>query len=187
MKALKEKRKEKSIIIKNKLKEKQEILKDLEKKHDIQRNLIMKKLDTMQLKKKELDKKKEASLLKIKTLRDTRFEKTRYNRSMLELKERKRRENILLDEEEKFDRALSKENKCYSLKSISMYQTIGYQKKKDKKMKEFLKELNALQNESIIKKTEKQKKQIYINKLKKDAEERKKEEEKKMDKLMGLS
>ena len=54
-------------------------------------------------------------------------------------------------------------------------------------MKEFLKELNALQNESIIKKTEKQKKQIYINKLKKDAEERKKEEEKKMDKLMGLS
>jgi hypothetical protein len=54
-------------------------------------------------------------------------------------------------------------------------------------MKKFLKELNNLKSESMMKKNDKQKKQIYIDKLKRDAEERKKELEKKMEKIMGIS
>lgn len=141
----------------------------------------------MQLKKNEKDREKEENLLKIKSLRDSRFEKTRYNRSMLELKEKEKRDNILNNEGEKMDRVLSKENRCNSVKRITRYQTIGYQKKKDEKMKNFLKELNNLKSESMMKKNDKQRKQIYIDKLKKDAEERRKEQEKKMEKLMGIS
>ena len=61
------------------------------------------------------------------------------------------------------------------------------EKEKDQKIKDFLKQMNILQSQSIIKKSKKERKQIYIDKLRKDAEERKKEEEKRMDKLMGLA
>ena len=135
----------------------------------------------MQLKKNELDRQKEENLMKIKSLRDSRFEKTRYNRSMLELKEKEKRDNILYNEEEKMDRVLTKEKRCNSVQRITRYQTIGYQKQKDQKMKIFLKELSNLKSESMLKKNDKQKRQIYINKLKRDAEERKKEEEKKLE------
>ena len=186
MKALNEKRKEKSVIIKDKLMEKQEKLKELEKKHDKERKMIIKKIENMTLKKMALDKVKEEYLLKIKTMRDNKFEKAKLNKSMIELKERERRENILFDEEEKFCRVRSKENKNDSIKSHSIYQTIGFQKEKDEKMKNFLKQMSMLQSQSIIKKNHKQRKQIYINKLRKEAEERRKEEEKRLEKLMGI-
>ncbi len=50
-------------------------------------------------------------------------------------------------------------------------------------MKFFLKEMNNLKNQSIMKKNDRQKKQIYINKLRREAEERKKEEEKRLEAL----
>ena len=187
MKAIKEKRKEKSIIMKDKLAEKQERLRQLEKQHDKERKMIMKKLETMENKKKMLDKAKEENLLRIKSVRDNKFEKTKLNKSMIELKEQERRENILYDEEEKFQRVRSKENRCNSIKHYSRFQTIGYQKEKDRKMKDFLKQMNILQNQSIIKKNPKQRWQIYINKLRKEAEERRKEEEKRMEKIMGIN
>ena len=183
MKELNQKRKEKSIIIRDKLNEKKEKLIELEKKNDKERKMIMKKIETMELKKRALDKVKEEYLLKLKSMRDNKFEKAKLNKSMIELKEKERRDNILYDEEEKFDRALSKEMKYNSTKTFSRYQTIGYQKEKDKKMKNFLREMNLLQSQSVLKKNQKQKKQIYIDILKKEAEERKKEEEKKMESL----
>ena len=181
MKALKQKRKEKSLIMKDKLAEKQEKLIQLEKQHDQERQLIMKKLETIENKKNALDKVKEENLLRIKTLRNNKFEKTKLNRSMIELKEQERRENILYDEENKFDRILNKENRYNSKKLYSRFQTIGYQKEKDEKMKNFLKQMDILKSQSIIKKNDKQKRQIYINKLRKEAEERRKEEEKRLE------
>ena len=110
----------------------------------------------------------------------------RSNKSAIEAKERKRRESILFDEEEKFDRALHKENKNDAIKSSSKYKTLGQQKFKEEKMKYFLKEMNNLKNQSIMKKNDRQKKQIYIAKLRREAEERKKEEEKRLEAL-GLA
>jgi hypothetical protein len=121
--------------------------------------------------------------MKIKSSRELKFEKMRTNRSAIELIENKRRQNILIDEEEKFDRALNRENKNDSIKSNSRYKTLGEQKYKDEKMKLFLKEMNNLKNQSIMKKNDRQKKQIYINKLRREAEERKKEEEKRLEAL----
>ncbi len=121
--------------------------------------------------------------MKIKSSRELKFEKMRTNRSAIELIENKRRQSILIDEEEKFDRALNRENKNDSIKSNSRYKTLGEQKYKDEKMKLFLKEMNNLKNQSIMKKNDRQKKQIYINKLRREAEERKKEEEKRLEAL----
>ena len=124
--------------------------------------------------------------MKIKSLRDSKFERMRTNKSAIEEKEKKRRENILYDEEEKFDRILSKENRNESIRSSSRYKTLGEQKYKEEKMKIFLKEMNNLKNQSIMKKNDRQKKMIYIAKLRKEAEERKKEEEKRLEAL-GLA
>ena len=43
--------------------------------------------------------------------------------------------------------------------------------------------MNLLKNQSIMKKNDRQKRQIYIAKLRKEAEERKKEEEKRLEAL----
>ena len=171
MKALNEKREEKSTVMKDKLKEKEERLKELEKKNNQERKLIIKKLERMQQKKNELDRLKEEKLVKLRNLRDSKFERMRTNKSAIEEREKKRRENILFDEEEKFDRALNRENKNDSIKSNSRHKTIGLQKSKEEKMKYFLKEMNLLKNQSIMKKNERQKKQMYIAKLRKEAEE----------------
>jgi hypothetical protein len=186
MKALNEKREEKSTVMKDKLKEKQERLIELEKKNNLERKLIIKKLERMESRKNEFDKIKEEKLRSIKSIRDSKFERMRSNKSALEAREKKRRENILFDEEEKFGRALNKENKNDAIKSSSKYKTLGQQKFKEEKMKYFLKEMNLLKNQSIMKKNDRQKKQIYIAKLRREAEERKKEEEKRLEAL-GLA
>ena len=195
MKAINEKREEKSIVMKDKLKEKQERLKELEKKinyerrlliNNYERRLLIKKLERMQAKKNELDKIKEDKLLKIRAMRESKFERLKTNKSVIEQREKKRRDNILFDEEEKFDRALNRENRNDTLRSNSRYKTLGEQKYKEEKMKFFLKEMNNLKNQSIMKKNDRQKKQIYIAKLRREAEERKKEEEKRLEAL-GLA
>ena len=53
-------------------------------------------------------------------------------------------------------------------------------------MKLFLKEMNNLKNQSIMRKNDRQKRQMYLNKLRREAEERKREEEKRLEAL-GLA
>ena len=183
MKAINEKREEKSIVMKDKLKEKQERLKELEKKSNYERRLLIKKLERMQAQKNGLDKINEDKFLKIRAMRESKFERLKTNKSVIEQREKKRRDNILFDEEEKFDRALNRENRNDTLRSNSRYKTLGEQKYKEEKMKFFLKEMNNLKNQSIMKKNDRQKKQIYIAKLRREAEERKKEEEKRLEAL----
>ena len=81
MKAINEKREEKSIVMKDKLKEKQERLKELEKKNNKERKLLIKKLERMQAKKNELDHLKEEKLMKIRSLRESKFERMRARRA----------------------------------------------------------------------------------------------------------
>ena len=168
------------------MKEKQEKLKELEKKNNHERKLLIKKLEKMQLKKNELDKQKEEKLNKIKTIRDGKFIHVRTNKSAIEEKYKKRRDNILFEEEERFDRALNRETKNDSIKSNSRTRTLGQQKYRDEKMKLFLKEMNNLKNQSIMRKNDRQKRQMYLNKLRREAEERKREEEKRLEAL-GLA
>ena len=187
MKAKNERNREKSNQMKEKLVEKQEKIREIEKKNDKDRKLIIKKMESMEKKKIKLDKIKEDNLLKLIAIRNNNLEKTRTNKSILELKAKKKIADILFDEEEKFHRVLGRQHSINNLKSYSQIRVIDAQKEKEKKMKDFLKKMNSLQNSSVMKKTERQKKAIYLNKLKREEEERKKEEEKRLDKLMGIS
>lgn len=178
MKAKKEKLRENSVITNSKLIEKQKKLIELDKLHDKQREEILKKLEKMQMKKEELDKKKDEIFKKIKNIRDKYYQKAQINKSLISEREEIRRENILSEEGEKIDRARDKERRCESMNASSRYRTAKTQKDYNDEIQSYLKARNNLQNESILKLTEKQKKQIYLNKLKKEAEERKKEREK---------
>ena len=60
----------------------------------------------MQAKKSELDRINKEKLMKIRSLRESKFERMRTNNGAIEEREKKRRENLLYDEEENFDRLL---------------------------------------------------------------------------------
>ena len=65
----------------------------------------------------------------------------------------------------------------------SLSKTLENQREKENEMKQFKRIMSGLQDESVIKKTERQKRQLYNEKVKKEKEEKKKEEEKKLEKL----
>ena len=146
----------------------------------------MHKLEEMETKKLMHDKEKSEILRKIKMIREEQFERAKENKTSLENIEKKWRDNILYDEKVRFDLALGKENRCRSMKSVSRYKVVYRDKKLNEKMKEFLKQRNILQNESILKKSQKQRREIYNNILRMEAERKKKEQEKKMEELMGF-
>ena len=65
----------------------------------------------------------------------------------------------------------------------SLSKTLENQKEKANEMKQFTRIMSGLQDESVIKKTERQRRQLYNEKVKKEKEEKKREEEKKLEKL----
>ena len=89
-----------------------------------------------------------------------------------------RREDILDYENYKFNLALEKESGIKYKRINSQNKTIENQIEIENRMKEFKKIMNSLQEESVTSKNDKQKRLIYNEKVKKDMEEKKKEEEK---------
>ena len=168
-----------------KLVEKTELLKRIEKKRDKTRKEIMDKLENMEKKKLMHDKEKSEILKKIKKEREEQFERAKENKSILENNEKRFMENILYDEKVRFDYALGKENRCKSMQNISRIKIVKRDKKLNEKMKDYLKQRNVLQNESILKKSQKQRRQIYNNILMMEREKKRKEQEKKLEE-MGL-
>ena len=65
----------------------------------------------------------------------------------------------------------------------SLSKTLENQKEKENEMKQFKRIMSGLQDESVIKKTERERRQLYNEKVKKEKEEKKREEEKKLEKL----
>ena len=183
MKDKKEKENEKRNISNNKLMEKREKLKELDLENDRQRRTTIKKMQKMEKKKIELDKKKDELYHKIREDINTHMQGAKNNINLLAKEEDERREDILFYENYKFNIALEKDAGNRAKKINSQNKTIENQIETQNKMKEFKKILNTLQEDSITSKTEKERRQIYDEKVKKEREERKKEEEKKLEKL----
>ena len=57
--------------------------------------------------------------------------------------------------------ALGKDNGNKKKRAISQYKTIASQKEDQEKLKDFMKQLNTLQDDSVTKKNDKQKRQMY--------------------------
>ena len=183
MKAKKEKQNEKKQIASDKLQEKQERLKELDKQNEKNRKKIIKKIEVMERKKMILDKEKENFLNKLRDIRNNYLKETNSNKIMLSKEEELRRGDILDFEIYKFDKALGKDSGDQKKRSNSQIRTILNQKEEQEKMKEFMKVINSLQTDSITKKNDKEKRKMYNEKVRKEREEKRKEEEKRLEKL----
>ena len=101
----------------------------------------------------------------------------------MEKEEDERREDILYYENYKFNLAIEKDAGNFSKKQNSQNKTIENQKETESRMMEFKKIMNLLQEDSVKTKTDKERRQMYNEKVKKEREQRKKEEQKKLEKL----
>ena len=183
MKDKKAKQNEQKKISSNKLLEKKERLKEIDIENDRQRRLIIKKIQKMEKRKIELDKKKDELYQKIKGDINYHLQVARNNKNNMAKEEDERREDILFYENYKFNLAIEKDAGNFSKKQNSQNKTIENQKETESRMIEFKKIMNLLQEDSVKTKTDKERRQMYNEKVKKEREEKKKEEEKKLEKL----
>ena len=128
---------------------------------------------------------KNMQLEKIKKEREQLFEKNKIRKEEIAKLDEMRRQNILYEENNILDRVFDMELDEYDRKQMLQKRNFELQKDNFDLRKDFLKRLNLLQGESVSKKTDKQRRKIYTDKLKREAEKKKKEEEEKLDKMMG--
>ena len=121
----------------------------------------------MEKKKALIDKEKDNYLQKIKNIRDNYLKETNNNKIVISKEEELRRGDILDYENYKFDRALGKDYGNKKRRALSQYRSIANQIEDQEKMKDFMKVLNNLQDDSVTKKNDKQKRQMYNEKVRK--------------------
>ena len=102
MKEKRQKQKEKSKIVFEKLMQKEERLQNIRKAKEKERKKLENKIDKMIQKKQLFDKKKELVFYRIRRARDELFKKIKNNKKQLEKEEALRREDILDEENNKF-------------------------------------------------------------------------------------
>ncbi len=183
MKEKKLKQNEKKQKENEKMEEKKEKLKEMDRQNEKNKKKILKRIEVMEKKKLIIDKEKGENIQRMRNIRNNFLKETNNNKKMLSKEERLRREDILYFENYKFDKSLGKESGNRKKRDISQYRTIANQKDEEQKMKDFIKVYNSLQDESIFRKNDKQKRAMYNEKVRKEREEKRKEEEKRLEKL----
>ena len=183
MKAKKNMEEEKKKAKKEKLIEKQEKLREINNQNDKQRSLIKKKIEKMEKNKSEIIKKKEEEFQRKREERKEHSKQIEINKIMMSKEEENFRDDIILDENSYFTKALEIETGNQRLRSSSQNRTIESQKLAEVEMREFKKLMNSLQENSILKKNDKQKRKMYKEKIRKEQEEERKKKEKEMEKL----
>ena len=114
-------------------------------------------------------------LEKIKKEREQLFEKNKIRKEEIAKLDEMRRQNILYEENNILDRVFDMELDEYDRKQMLQKRNFELQKDNFDLRKDFLKRLSLLQGESVSKKTDKQRRKIYTDKLKREAEKKKKE------------
>jgi hypothetical protein len=177
MKDKKEKQREKSRKLCEKLIEKQERLQKLKKEREKYKKKLENKIEIMARKKELYDRKRDVELQNIKRQREELFKRNQINKKEIEKEEELRREDILFEENNIFERVQDREN--WGKRDINNIQnkTFNLFQEDIELRKNFLKQLSKLKEESVSKKSDKQKRKIYTDKLKAEAERKRKEEE----------
>ena len=160
---------------------KQERLRLLEEQNEKQRKNIIKKINKMEKKKLEFDKKKDEFYQQIKEGMKMKMQGTKANKNSLSKEADAKREEILEYESYVFDLVKNKEAGNASKRAISQSRTIQTQKDDQDRVKEFKRIMNTLQEDSVANKNDKQKRKMYSEKVKKELEEKRKEEEKRLE------
>ena len=97
-----------------------------------------------------------------------------------------RREDILFEENNKIGRLYSPDigrQTCMSNLHNIQSKTLIISKEDYELRKEFLRKMNQLKSESVSNKSYKERRRLYLNKLRAEAEKRRKEEEERLEKL----
>ena len=185
MRDKKQKQKETSKKLFKKFLEKKEHIENLNKAFEKK----IKKLENQIIKKEEnqkiFDKKKEFYYTQRRKTRNELFKKIQSNKKQLEREEFLRREDILFEENNKIARLFSPDIGRKTMSNLHNIQekTLSLSKKDYLLRKEFLRKMNQLKSESVSKKTYKERRRLFLDKLKAEAEKRKKEEEERLEKL----
>jgi len=183
MKDKKEKQKEKSRKLSEKLIEKQERIQKIRKDREKYKKKLENKIEIMTKKKELYDRKRDIELQNIKRQRDELFKRNQINKREIEKEEELRREDILFEENNIFGRIQDRDNwGKRDINNIKNKTLILFQEDIELR-KNFLKQLSKLKEESVSKKSDKQKRKIYTDKLKAEAERKRKEEEERLEKL----
>ena len=175
MKDKKEKQREKSRKLNEKLIEKQEKLKEIKKEREKYKKKLENKIEKMTQQKELYTQKRNMELQNIKRQRDELFKRNQINKREIEKEEELRREDILFEENNIFGRIKDRDN--WGKKGINDIQSktlILYQEDNELR-KHFLKQLSKLKEESVSKKSDKQKRKIYTDKLRAEAERKRKD------------
>ena len=184
MKNKKEKQRERSMKLSAKLIEKQERLQKIKKEREKYKKKLENKIEIMSQKKELYDRKRDIELQNIKRQRDELFKRNKLNKKEIEKEEELRREDILFEENNIFGRIQDRDN--WGKRDINNIQnkTLILFQEDIELRKNFLKQLSRLKEESVSKKSDKQKRKIYTDKLKAEAERKRKEEEERLEKLL---
>jgi hypothetical protein len=183
MKSNRDKRREKIKKFNEKLKEKEETLKILNKEREKNLKKLAIKIEKATLRKEEILKQREVDKLALRKKRKEFFLKNQINKREIQNLEYNKRESILQNESCRFERQKwRRKNNKNSVNRLGN-KTFQIFQENYKLRKNFLKDLNRLVSQSVSKKTEKERRKLYINKLREEAEKRRKEQEELMDKL----
>ena len=181
MKEKRAKLREKKKLENDKLAQKQERLRQLDEQNEKQRKDIIKKIKKMEKKKLENDKKKDEYYQQIKQGMSMKVLGTKENKYTLSREEDVKREEVLEYESYILNKIKEKEARTFTKRTQSQSRTIQNQKDNQVKMREFKKIMNSLQDDSVTNKNDKQKRKMYNEKVRKEMEERRKEEEKRLE------
>ena len=167
-----------------KLLEKSEKLEEIDKKEHLKTKEIIKKLDTIERKKNEILKLKAEDLLKFKKKRDE------YNNICKAKKQHMLKElsDIRLDILDYQSCLLQRDKEKVKLANLrrnqSTERTLNDQMNLKKNIGPFFKKLEIIKSESVMRKSVEDRKKIYLQNKKEEAEKRKREEE---ERLIGIN
>ena len=182
MRDRRQKQKEKSKIIFEKLMQKKEHIQDMKKAQEKNIKKLENKIEKMTQKKLIFDKKKELEFDNIRKKREELIKKINHNKKLIEREEELRRKDILFDENIRLGKC---DSDIFGNTEINIIQkkTLMLSKEDYELRKDFLKKMNKLKSESVSNKSPTERRKLYIEKLRKEAEQRRKEEEERLEKL----
>ena len=164
--------------IMNKLTEKNEKILLLEQINEKKRKSILKKIQTMDTRKKENEKNKTKKILDSKRKRELRFKSCADRRKEFLLEESERRKDILDFQSEIFLRSLSRDN-VFLMKRNHAHERVSQEQiLLEKNLMSFNKQMNILKSQSIYKKSFEERLKIFKELKRKEAAKKKEMEEK---------
>ena len=175
-----QKRKEKNDKMQKHLEMVRELQEENERQRIAKQKKYMKKLNDMTKKRLELEEKKQQDYEAILETQRVKFENTKTNLKELQKDDELFRQSILDYQRALVFRGVDKDKATTMKKSNARENTILSQMEMERKIAMFNKDLNKLKDQSILKKSLEQRRQIYKDLLKAEAEKKKKEEEEKM-------